>query len=303
MRLAALLFLVQAAAPAPSVDQLLARVTEEAEMLRQNARFALTEERLEQRVLRPNTRFHPRVGQAASQPEPMTLQTREIVSEYSIGTLGKGDSELLMEFRQVVSVDGKAVQSTAKARHALSLGLRSKEDAARKRMLEDFEKHGLVGAVTDFGTLLLQFTKRQIRELKITPAGKTLLGADPAVIFNYEQITGAGMLDFHNRKVVRYPLKGTLIVRASDGLPLRITVGIRRMEDGHEYIDEAVVDYVMTAHGFVGPASVVHRRMGDRQLMAENRFTYGPFHRFGADAEIKFTEVPEPPPAAPAAKP
>lgn len=295
----ALLFLqVQVVAQSLTTEQLMARVTEEAETLRQNARLALTEEKLEQRVLRPQTRSGPAIGQSAIKPAPPKLQTREIVSEYSIGSLGAGDSERLMEFRQVVSVDGKPVQTTEKARHALSLGLTSREDKARKRMLEDFEHHGLVGAVTDFGTLLLQFTKRGIRELRITPAGTALIGPDRVQVFAYEQISGTGgVLDFQHRKAVRYPLKGQLAVRASDGLPLRITAGIHRVEDGHEYDDQGTVDYVQTTHGFVGPVAVVHRGFVDKQMVIENHFTYGPFHRFGADAEIKFTEVPDPPPA------
>ena len=238
-------------------------------------------------------------------PDKPQFHNREVVSEYSVGSLGKGDSERLMEFRQVVSVDGRPVQTAAEARHALSLGMTSREDKLRKRMLEDFEHHGLVGAVSDFGTLLLQFTKRGIRELKLTPRGTAMIGPDAAVVLEYEQTSGSGgVLDFHNRKAVRYPLRGLLYARASDGTPLRITAAIRRVEDGHEQIDEGTVDYAMTAHGFIGPASVVHRGYVDRQLVIENHFRYAPFRRFGAEAEIKFTEVPDPPPppSAPAKK-
>jgi hypothetical protein len=45
------------------------------------------------------------------------------------------------------------------------------------------------------------------------------------------------------------------------------------------------------------PASVVHRHSVDKQLMTENLYRYAPFKMFSAEADIKFTEAPEPPPA------
>jgi hypothetical protein len=296
MLAAVFLFQAVSASPRFSIEQVLSRVTEEAEMLRQNARNALAEETLEQRAIRRRSRFRPRVGQAARQTESEFL-TRQIISEYSVGTLGKGDSERLTEFRQVVSVDGHAVQTPDQARHALSLGIASNEDRARKRMLEDFEHHGLIGAVTDFGILLLQFTKRSIRDLKIEPQGTALIGPDAALVLRYEQTAGSGgVLDFSGRNVERFPLRGLLFVRASDGLPLRITVEIHRTEGSLHYDDEGTVDYALTPHGFVGPVSVVHKGYVEKQLVVENRFHYAPFRRFGAEAELKFTEIPNPPP-------
>ena len=299
--LAVLLLFQAQALPAPlPLEQMLSRVTEEAEVFRQNVRNALAEETLEQRAIHGPSRFRPRVGQAAAPPPEPHFRTREIVSEYSVGTLGSGDSERLVEFREVVSVDGQPVQSVEKARHALSLGITSNEDRVRKRMLEDFERHGLVGAVTDFGILLLEFTKRGIRDLKIEPQGAARIGPDDAVVLRYRQTAGpGGMLDFANRKAMHLPLQGLLYVRASDGLPLRITAEIHRVESGHEFDDQGTVDYVQTGHGFLGPVSVTHRGYVDKQLMVENQFRYAPFRRFSADAEVKFTELPEPPPAKP----
>jgi hypothetical protein len=51
------------------------------------------------------------------------------------------------------------------------------------------------------------------------------------------------------------------------------------------------------------PVSVVHRHRVDDQLVTENLYRYEPFKLFAADAEIKFTEVPDastlpPPPPA-----
>src|SRR5438067_16426 len=134
--LVALLPLLQAQAQ-PQTAEILSRVAEEAEILLQNIPKSLTQETLEQRTLLPPTRFRPRVGKAATEPSKPRLQVREIVSEYSVGTLKEADAPMVCEFRQVISVDGRKVQSAASARHALSLGLKAPGDRARKRMLED----------------------------------------------------------------------------------------------------------------------------------------------------------------------
>lgn len=42
-------------------------------------------------------------------------------------------------------------------------------------------------------------------------------------------------------------------------------------------------------------AGVVHRQFAAEQLVVENVFQYGTFRKFSAEAEVKFTEVPEPP--------
>ena len=66
--------------------------------------------------------------------------------------------------------------------------------------------------------------------------------------------------------------------------------------------DEGTVDYRQSPHGFLTPASVVHRHLVDGNLITENLYRYEPFKLFSADAEIKFTELDTPPPAAPVKK-
>ena len=293
---------------APS--EALSRVAEEAEAFQDNAPKALTQETLEQRaVMRSNPRFHPRLGKTAPQPEPAKprMQVREIVSEYSVGTLKESASRNLVEFRQVVSVDGRALQFAEKARHALSLGVHSADDRLRKRMLEDFARHGLVDIATDYGLILLAFTKRGLQEMKIEPAGQTTIGPDDALVFHWKQTTPAsGELEFHGRQVERLALQGALYVKKSDGLPLRVEAWAEQVDIArHKIRDEATVEYVQSVHGFLTPASVVHRHRVDGQLVTENLYRYEPFKLFAADAEIKFTEVPDVstlPPTPPAKK-
>jgi hypothetical protein len=282
----------------PGREALLARVAEEAEVLQQNAPKVLTVETLEQRAMLPPSRFRPRLGKAALEPVPLRLRVREITSEYSVGTLKESESHNLLEFRQVISVDGKKIQSAEAARHALSLGVHSQDDRARKRMLEDFAKHGLVDVATDYGLILLAFSKRGMQQMQIKPEGEARLGADAAIIFGWKQTSSdQGALVFAGRQALREALEGRLWLRASDGLPLRIEAWSERAGQTRKIRDEATVDYVLSVHGFLTPASVVHRHLVDGQLMTENLYRYEPFKLFTADTEIQFTNLPDPPPA------
>jgi hypothetical protein len=307
----------------PSLPDLLSRVAEEAEILQQNAPKSLTQEVLEQRALMPATRFRPRVGKKATTmpAAPPRLVVRQIVSEYSVGTLKGSAVQNLTELRQVISVDGRKVQSAASARHALSLGVTSPDDRIRKRMLEDFARHGLVDIATDYGIFLLAFSKRGLENMKVTLGGEEQVGADAAWVLNWQQTSpDAGLLQFVGNQASRVALRGRLLVRKSDGLPLRIQSWSEHSQDaatqsllqtwsGHppdatlRIRDEATVDYIQSAHGFLTPASVVHRHLVDGQVMTENLYRYEPFKMFSADAEIKFTELETPtPPAAPIKK-
>jgi hypothetical protein len=298
--LLSMLLATQAPAPPPTQPEILARVAEEAEVLEQNAPKTLTQETLEQRAQIPLPRSLLRVGKAATVAPKPRLLVREIVSEYSVGTLKESNSPDLVEFRQVVSVDGRRVQSAASARHALSLGIHSADDRVRKRMLEDFAKHGLVDVATDYGLILLAFTKRGLENMEVKPAGESRVGAEDALVFSWRQTSAAGgELEFFGNQSARRPLQGMLYVRKSDGLPLRVQAWAEHPDAKRTIRDEAAVDYALSTHGFLMPASVVHRHLVDGQLKTENLYRYEPFKLFSADAEIKFTEVPETPPPPP----
>src|ERR1039458_9019666 len=100
------------------LSKILARVSEEAEVLQQNGPRILTQETLEQRALMPPSRFRPRNESAAAGADSR-LRLREIVSEYSFGALSGAAAHNLLEFRQVISVDGRAVQTPESARPAV----------------------------------------------------------------------------------------------------------------------------------------------------------------------------------------
>lgn len=284
----------------PSMQQLLSRVAEEAEVFRENAPKALSQETLEQRAVMAASRFHVRAGAAALAPPPAPrVQVRQLVSEYSVGVLKDSVSGDLVEFRQVISVDGHPVQSAESARHALSLGIQSPDDRLRKRMIEEFAKHGLVDIATDYGIILLAFGKRGQEHMTMSLGGETRIGADTARGILWQQTSDAGAeLEFRGRMAARRPMRGILWVREPDGLPLRVEAMAESTDRLHTFRDEATVDYILSTHGFLTPASVRHRHLVDGKLMTENLYRYDPFKLFAADAEIKFTELPDstPPP-------
>jgi hypothetical protein len=252
----------------------------------------------------PASRFRPRIGKAATVVQPPRQVVRQIISEYSVGTLKESAVQNLTELRQVISVDGRRVQSPERARHALSLGITSPDDRIRKRMLEDFARHGLVDIATDYGIFLLAFSKRGLENMKVVISGEEPVGADAAWVLHWQQTSpDGGVLEFLGNQASRRALQGRLLVRKSDGLPLRIESWSEHPQAGQTIRDEATVDYIRSAHGFLTPASVVHRHMVDGQVITENLYRYEPFKMFSADAEIKFTEIETPPtPAAPIKK-
>jgi hypothetical protein len=274
---------------------MLARVAEEAEVLRQNLPKALSEETLEQRAWLPPSRFRARAGGPAG--ELPRLLVRAVVSEYTVAPVNGSGFATLVEYRQVVSVDGRPVQSEREARHALTLGKQSLDDRVRKRMLENFARHGLVDVATDYGLILLEFTGSGQRLLEIHSEGRALMGAEDTLIFSWRQKSAdAGELEFIGRQAERHALAGRLWVRASDGLPLRVDTWVEHVQGTHRIRDQASVEYTMAPRGFLAPASVLHQHIVDRQLLTENRYTYAPFRIFAADAEVKFTGEADPVP-------
>jgi hypothetical protein len=283
--------------------QAISRVSEEAAAFQENLPKAIAQETLTQKALLPPSRlitFGPRGTVVA--PKIRTV-SHEVVSEYSVGHLKNSDSQNLFEFRQVVSVDGRAVRSAESARRELTVGIRSKGDSVRKRMLQDYSRFGLVDVATDYGLILLAFTKRGLENMEIKPAGQSRIGAEAALSLEWKQIsTDSGELEFRGRQVIRQSMQGTLWVRASDGLPLRIDAWAEYEQAKRKIRDEASVEYLMSSHGFLTPASVVHRHLVDGQAITENLYRYEAFRLFSSDSELKFTEVPDLPPPAPVKK-
>lgn len=271
------LFVFVLLAPAQELPGLLRRVAEEAETYGRMAPRAIAQETLRQSALAVEGRFRPQTRH----------RVREIVSEYGVGELKEAPG-VPHEFRRVVSVDGRRVADGKGARQALTLGLTSADERARKRMLEDFSRHGLAGAVSDLGPLILLFTRRRLEDYEFRALGTGAVGAERVHVIGYRQTRGnQSVTVFEKRRVVRKPLAGELWVRP-DGVPVRITLTAGREEDGAAVVDTAAVEYVPHPQGFLAPASAVHRRLEGGRVVVENRFSYTRFQVFKADAEIQF---------------
>ena len=292
-------FLLGVLLAAPAISQtaedaraILRRVSEEAGVFARTAPDLVTQETLRQLSLRKKKRFRPRIGAAALRPPDLEYQSRQIVSEYAYGKLK--ESAGLHEFRQVITVDGKPVQSSEAARKTLVLGIRSPDDAARRQLLKDFERYGLYGAATDFGQLILLFTREKLGDYAFSAGGKRLLGADSVVVLRYRSHPGKGSLVvFDDKQAHHLEISGELWVRASDYVPLRVTLIAPRTEHETVSVTEASVDYAPSAHSVVTPVSALHREIVSQVVTMENQFRYQPFQKFGSESGLKFDVDPK----------
>jgi hypothetical protein len=290
---AALLALLLAQEPA--LDDVLRRLSEEAEVFSRVAPKVIGQEVLQQKARRPPPRFRPRIGQSALKPPPARYQTREIVSEYGYSTFQES-SEALHEFRQVVSVDGRTVASSGKARKLLIMGVTSADDKLKNRLLRDFEKYGLHGSATDLAPLLLLFTRRQLENYDFAADSEELIGAERTRRFAFRQKSGAAAITiFSGREAHRLPLEGHIWVRASDGLPVRIRLRAAGAEKETAVERIITVDYVLSPHGVLLPVSVLFVESMNGETTVENSYAYRDFKMFKVESELKFTVEETPP--------
>ncbi len=284
-----------AAQPQDTLTRALNRLSEEAEVFAREAPLMISDETLHQRALRSNARFRPRIGAEALKPPPMIYQERVLVSEYAFATL-QGSPGVVREMRRVVSVDTKKVESVEKARETLTLGLKSDSERAKRKLIQDFEKHGLIGAAVDFGQIILQFRRRNLAKYKFELKGETRSGPDEALVIRFSQQSGPGELTiYQGNSANKAELTGEIWVRKSDLLPLKISLSSEQKKDETVTLHTASVDYIQTPFGTLAPAAVKHQEIVNKILKTENRYEYTPFRKFAASTEIKFTEVPEMP--------
>ncbi len=255
----------------------------------------LAEERLEQMAVKPPARFRPRIGQSAEAPPKPVVQTKVVISEYTFASFREAP-DALHEMRQIVSVDGRKIRTPEKARQTLTAGVISADDRLRKQMLVELQKHGLLETAIDFGQIILLFSKQGLRNFRFESGGRTRVGADSIITVKFEQLQGdAALMSFEERRVVRQRMQGSVWVREPEFLPIRVMVVTSYVTKEGTIRDEGTVEYSETPFGGLAPASVVHRRYLGLEVLAENIFRYSVFRKFGADSEIKFTEVPDPP--------
>jgi hypothetical protein len=273
-----------------------ARVSEEAEAFLKLAPLVLGTEKLHQMAQKPPPRFRPRIGAAAKKPPAPQWIDREVISEYGFAVLA-GETGALHELRQVTSVDGRKVEDTKKAQAVLSKAITSSGDGRKRELLKAFEKYGLGAGATDFGQLILLFTRRGLERYEFTQQESRMIGYDRALVFAYKQIDGPEALTLFeankNDQTKRLRAQGEIRVRAEDFVPLQILLMAQEGEGANLLREEAAVNYSMSPFGAVLPTSTEHRELRGGKVVAENHFTYSDFHKFGASSDIKFEVEPE----------
>jgi hypothetical protein len=265
-----------------NTQKLVKRLGDEAAAFQKIAPQLVGRETLHQRALAP-PRFKMRVGDAAKQPQAADWKEHEIVSEYAFVLLGRQIHEL----RQVTSVDGKPVAGETQAQDALAKLITANDDQRKRRALEQLEKYGLRGGATDFGQILLLFSRGSVERYEFTVAGPRLMGTVATQVFHYQQLDGPQVLTVFRGNAgaagttQRLSVQGEIWVREADGLPLRITMtAIDSSTEKEPLREEATVDYAMSAFGTLLPVETTHREVRGGEEVAQNKFSYRDFHRF-----------------------
>lgn len=274
--------LAQAEAPA-GYEPMFLRLAEEAEIFARMSTKVVGQEKLEQVAADALPRFQMR-GAKPHTP----YRTRQIVSEYAFSTF-RDDPGNLHELRQVLTVDGRQVRAPGKLRETLTMGKTNETDKTKKRLLKEFESYGLREAATDFGQLLLLFTQRSQTNFDFAWRREENVRGDQAMVFSFSQKRGdTAMTVFEGRNVVRHELRGELYLRP-DGMPLRITLDTTHKIKDVPLRRYAIVDYQLSAHGFLLPAAVIYSESASGKMLVENRYQYSDFKMFGASSDVKFT--------------
>ncbi len=257
------------------LQKLLVRLAEEAALFEKTAPHLISEETLRQRAQKISRhRFRGSDDDVAP-----VWQRREIVSEYGFAVLGEPPE--IREIRKVISVDGTALPASERGLAELLRGVQAAGSPSRKRLLEDFEKYGLVGTVTDFGQLLLLFERGRQELYTFSDAGQRLLGAERCSVFTYAQLDGPGSLTIWEGKgKIQSRASGEIWLSTNGERLMRITIQALRGEGALAVRDEADVDYTRSTSGVPIPAAVTHREYRNGVLRAENLFTYAAFRRF-----------------------
>jgi len=209
---------------------------------------------------------------------PQEFHTHDVVSEYTFGQIGDGLA--IHELRSILTIDGRVISAADEARHALAIGVQSADDELKHRLLENFERNRLEGAVTDFGQLILLFSAAAQSHYRFTPGHERLLHGQPMTTLEYKQISGAaGLTVFHDRSMDVRLTEGEIWLGTADLLPLRITMSTEAPVGGDLTIhDSAVVDYTPTDFG-LAPSHIDYMQFLGPDLLVENDLQYSGYQR------------------------
>ena len=272
-------------------QQLVQRLSQEADAFRRLAPNVVGQETLFQRAQKPpKGGFRVRIGASATNAPQPSWQERRIISEYSFASFA-GEGGAIHELRRVTSLDGRKLQDSKKAQDELAAIVMAADDKRKKELLTQFEKYGLLGAVTDFGQLLLLFTPGDVNHYEFTFRRTENQGTAHLLVFSYQQIDGAEALTVvdarRGQEARNIRLRGEVWVRENDFLPVRVT--LVSGQQGQDLVrEEASVEYAMSPFGALLPFFTEHHELRGATVVAENKFSYTDFHKFAASSDIKF---------------
>jgi hypothetical protein len=277
------------------VQKLIERLSEEAATFQRIAPQMIGQETLVQRASKPPARFRPRIGEAARKPPEPRWQQRELQSEYAFAAFA-GESGSLHEIRQITAIDGKKIQDSKRAQESLAKAITAEGDERKKQLLKDFEKNGLSGAVTDFGQIILLFAPRDILHYDFAYRRTEQRGAARLLVFEYKQVDGPDEFTLIDKRrgdvATRVPIAGEVWVWESNLRPARVTMSVNQGVGDQAVRNQATVDYEMSDYGVLLPTSTEHREIRQGAVVAENRFKYADFKKFGASSDLKFEVDP-----------
>jgi len=202
---------------------------------------------------------------------------RQIVSEYGFLTLQPGE---IREIRQVELVDGKPAKKRGNALKDLAANLTAAGDEQRRKLLLDFEKHGLQGVAVGFGPLIQMFSTPKMPKFEFIFQRMDHLNGTPVAIYRYEQIDGTGGLTIYSEgKPIHQKLRGEVWVLPTDGVPARIVLDSEFEEGKSKMRDITFVDYGASELGVLLPLTVGHRQFRDRTVLVQDLFRYTEYHK------------------------
>ncbi len=265
-----------------TADTLVEATARAAAIFARSAPGIVARERLEQRGRRGFVQVleqEAKKGDAnATVKLPPKFRTHIVISDYALAQLGP--ARAIHELRSVLTIDGRTISPADKARHALAIGVQSEDDELKHRLLENFERNRLEGAVTDFGQLILLFTAAARPHYTFTMGHERLLNGVPMIALDYAQTSGAtGLTVFHERTMNVRSTHGEIWLRTEDLLPMRIIMDAETPVTGTLHVrDNAVVDYTPTPFG-LAPAHIHHMQYLGPDLLVENDLQYSGYQR------------------------
>jgi len=267
-----LVLLCVAAGAIASADErtrkLAARLPEEAALFVRESTKVVSDETLHQRALKE-------VAVDSSGRAKAQWQDRVIVSRYGFVSFREAP-ETLREMRQIQSIDGK-ISKSDKSLKSVAAAVSAGDERQKRKLLEDFEKAGLVGVATDLGQLLLLFSGRKIQNYDFSFQSQRFVGTERVMVFTYSQIEGGGMTVYRGKDTMRPKLNGEIWVDA-DYRPLKVTLNsVVESADKKVIRQEIEVRYGPSVLPCVLPTRAHHRELHDGVPQVENDYVYSTF--------------------------